>query len=138
MKMKIIPSLLTALLLTTGTIFSAGPDFSYEEGITFEIKTLPLEHQGPNVVDVKVHFDYKPDLKDKEYPDFEPLQAMAAKFLKEYPDNGDFWEVVIKKLSTAYLEKAPNLASVAIEMQVYPTKTVAYYHTIHCTASRNE
>lgn len=138
--MKIISLLLLVLFLgfsnLPANVESKG--ISYVEGISFELKTIALEHQGPNVVDLKVHFNYMPGLKDKEYPDFEPLQPFGATFLKDYPNNGDYWEVVVKKLATAFLEKTPSIASVTIELQVYPTKTVAYFHTIHCTATREK
>jgi len=138
--MKII-HLVTIILLLGFACQSANAEsgkINYSEGISFELKTIPLEHQGPNVVDLKVHFVYAPNLKEKEYPDFEPLQPFGATFLKEYPNNGDYWEVVVKKLATAYLEKAPLVTSVSIEMQVYPTKTVPYFHVINCTATREK
>lgn len=126
------------LILPTISAHAEGKGIFYSEGIGFEVKTIAIEHQGPNVVDLKVHFGYAPNLSEKEYPDFEPLQPMGAAFLKDYPNNGDYWEVVVKKLANAYLEKAPLIASVSIEMQVYPTKNVPYFHVINCTATREK
>jgi len=130
--------LILTLFLAGGASSSmaAEKDPKFEEGISFEIETIPLEHQGPNVVDIKVTFTYVPGLAAKEYPDFIPLYTMATTFLKEYPAKDDYWEVVIKKLSMAYLEKDKAIASARIDLNVYPTKTVPYYHVVTCTASR--
>lgn len=129
---------LTILLTTVISIANAEESIKFTEGISFAIKTIPLEHQGPNVVDIKVTFTYVPGLKEKEYPDFIPLYAYATTFLNEYPEKTDYWEVVIKKLAIAYLGKSPAIASATIELNVYPTKTVPYYHVVTCTADRSK
>ena len=61
-----------------------------------------------------------------EYPDFLSVAKDIQDFLTNYPNDGDYWEIVNKKLTQMVLEKYPVLSSITSEMQVSPSRLNSY------------
>lgn len=95
-----------------------------------------IEHQGPNVFDLKVTFHYIDNLGTRDYPDFEAPYAQLFMLMEDYPVESDYWETMIKKISAQLLENYPEYAGIDMHMNVYPTASVDYYHQVNCRTER--
>ncbi len=106
------------------------------EALSLEIIGLPFDHQGPQVIDVLYRMTYAEGIAQKDIPDFEVIQREIKAYLATYPNKQDYLEVVNKNLCLEILKRYPVLGAVAVDIRVYPTMTVPYAQTSHCTASR--
>ena len=106
------------------------------EAFSLELRRVPLDHQGPQVIDLTLKLTYVSGIGDKEYPDFEALKTEILTFLKDYPNETDYIEVVNRKLCLALLARHAPVTSVSIDLRTYPTMTITYDHTSHCVATR--
>jgi hypothetical protein len=59
---------------------------------------VPVDHQGPQVIDLEVELVYRPDTGPKEYPDFEVIYRELGTWIKGYSNETDHWEVFNKAL----------------------------------------
>ena len=57
-------------------------------------------------------------------------------FLKNYPNETDYIEVVNRKFCLDLLSRHAPMTSVSIGLRTYSTMTIAYDHTSHCVATR--
>lgn len=81
-----------------------------------------MEHQGEvNTLNIKVSYEYNAGIADDQYPDFIPIRKDVDMFLREYPNEMTFWEIVNKQLTATVLAKYPAIASVTCEIQVTPS-----------------
>ena len=97
------------------------------EGFYFLMNDYKMEHQGEvNTLNIKLSYDYNAGIKDQEYPDFIPIRNDVDKFLREYPNETTFWEIVNKQLTALILKKYPALASVTCEIQVTPSPKYSF------------
>lgn len=97
------------------------------ESFYFLMNDYKMEHQGEaNTLNIKVSYDYNAGIKDQEYPDFIPIRNDVDKFLREYPNETTFWEIVNKQLTALILKKYPALASVSCEIQVTPSPKYSF------------
>ncbi|MCJ8282508.1 MAG: hypothetical protein MJK14_22450 [Rivularia sp. ALOHA_DT_140] len=74
-----------------------------EENFSFQLEDYAIEHQGQAVIDLSIDLDYKEGINNSEYPDFTPIRESILKFLVEYPNETDFWEILNKNLVTQLL-----------------------------------
>ena len=115
-----------------------------DEGWTFQLKDYKIDHQGENVVDMKIIYDYKDNiwLKDKyEYPEFTQIYKYIDNYLKTYPNEDDFREIVNKNLTETLLTKEiPTergsiyklreiITKLTIEIDVHPNEKLPYYRS---------
>ena len=121
-------------LVAPGRAFAAEPKVA--ESFALEIVGLPLEHQGPQVIDLNFRMTYVEGIAQKDIPDFEVIHREIKEFLTTYPNEKDYIEVVNKKLCLDVLKRYPVLGAVSVDIRIYPTMTVPYVQTSHCTASR--
>ena len=92
------------------------------EGFYFLMNDYKMEHQGEaNTLNIKVSYEYNANLADHQYPDFIPIRKDADVFLREYPNETTFWEIVNKQLTAMILKKYPAIVSVTCEIQVTPS-----------------
>ncbi len=110
--------------------------YEVEESLAFEIQKFPVDHQGPQVIDVEAELVYKATIGEKDYPDFEEVREQFMSWMTNYPNETDYWEIFIKKLGLMILEAYPTVAAVTIEIKVYPTYSIQYAHTSRCTLKR--
>jgi len=106
------------------------------ESFSLEILRLPLDHQGPQVVDVFLKLTYVEGISSGDYPDFEAVEREVKTFLAKYPNEKDHIEIVNKKLCIDLLKRYPKVTVVAIHVKTYPTMTVPYAHVSHVSAAR--
>ena len=109
-----------------------------EEALSFEIKAFPVDHQGPQVIDVIADLVYVEGIGDKEYPDFEIIRAELIEWMTAYPNESDYWEVFNRVLCLRLLDTYPMVAKVSIVIEVYPTFGIQYAHTSRCVVSRDD
>lgn len=86
-----------------------------------------MEHQSEvNTLNIKISYEYNTDIADQEYPDFIPIRKDVDRFLREYPNETAFWEIVNKQLTAMILHKYTALASVTCEIQVTPSPKYSF------------
>lgn len=97
------------------------------ESFYFLMNDYKMEHQGEvNTLNIKVSYEYNAGIADQEYPDFIPLRKDVDAFLREYPNESTFWEIVNKQLTAMILHKYPALASITCEIQVTPSPKYSF------------
>jgi hypothetical protein len=97
------------------------------EGFYFLMNDYKMEHQGEvNTLNIKLSYEYNAGIADQEYPDFIPIRKDVDAFLREYPNETAFWEIVNKQLTARLLEKYPAIASVTCELQVTPSSKYSF------------
>ncbi len=102
------------------------PD-SLSEEFSFLIQDFKMNHQGENNnLNIKVRYCYESAISNNDYPDFLSVAKNIQDFLTNYPNDGDYWEIVNKKLTQMVLEKYPVLSSITTEMQVSPSRLNSY------------
>lgn len=91
-----------------------------QESFGFELKSYPMEHQEWAMSDISISYRYvdNPKLDPNIYPDFVPIAKKVDQFLKNYPNETDYWEIVNKKLTQFLLNEYPTLSSVRVEIDV--------------------
>lgn len=100
----------------------ANSAFVPAEGFYFLMNDYKMEHQGEvNTLNIKVSYEYNAGIADDQYPDFIPIRKDVDTFLREYPNEMTFWEIVNKQLTAMVLAKYPAIASVTCEIQVTPS-----------------
>ncbi|MBL8187137.1 MAG: hypothetical protein JNK38_03975 [Acidobacteria bacterium] len=96
-----------------------------------------MEHQGEvNTLNIKLSYEYNAGIADQEYPDFIPIRKDVDAFLREYPNETAFWEIVNKQLTAKLLEKYPALASVTCDLQVTPSSKYSFTRGSTVTRTR--
>ena len=84
------------------------PKLDLNESWSFDFKNYAIKHQGDAVIDLKVSYDYIDGIGRKdplEYPEFTQIYNYIDKFLVNYPNETDFWEVLNKNLVNDLLTK---------------------------------
>jgi hypothetical protein len=82
------------------------PDGTLNEAWSFDFENYPIEHQGENVLDINVGYNYKEGIgvdDPTEYPEFTQVYNYIDNYLTDYPNETDFWEIVNKNLTEALL-----------------------------------
>jgi hypothetical protein len=115
-----------------------GAPLTVKESITLPISMYAIEHQGPQVIDLNTELYYNENLGRHEYPPFEEIYAMLFKSMENYPVESDYWETLIKSMSADILETFPQLRAIDMDLRVYPTSTVDYFHDVHCRTIRGK
>jgi len=94
----------------------------HQEIFTFQVPNYPIQHQGGAILNIKVAYRLTPEaITQNAYPDFVPIRKDIDKFLVNYPNEVDFWEIVNKKLVQFLLDKYPQMSSLNIDMGVLAT-----------------
>lgn len=107
-----------------------------QDALLFTIEKHPVEHQGPQVVDLTVRLDYQPEIGPKDYPDFEEVYRKLIEWIKTYPNETDYWEPFNRALAKKILETYPTIASATLELKIHPTFGIQYSHTSLVTVKR--
>jgi sugar lactone lactonase YvrE len=96
------------------------------EAGNFKIPNYSIAHQGLNNLNIDVKYQYKPGIRQDEYPDFVPIYTSIDNFLTNYPNETDFWEIINKSLTQQVLVQNPALDSLQIGLEVLPTNRLPY------------
>jgi hypothetical protein len=128
--MKCRPWLASSILILACNVFIS-PSLSqtvteceqHQEIFTFELPNYPMQHHGGSILNIKVAYRLTPEtIAQNTYPNFVPIRKDIDNFLVNYPNDGDFWETVNKKLVQFILDKYPQMSSLNIEIGVLPTQ----------------
>lgn len=93
-----------------------------QEIFAFQVPNYPIQHQKGAILNIKVAYRLTPEtIAQDAYPDFVPIRKDIDQFLVKYPNEGDFWEIMNKKLVQFILDKYPQMSSLSIELDVFPT-----------------
>ncbi len=106
--------------------------------IVLPIDSHGIDHQGPNVIDLSTELHYSDEADAAAYPSFADIYALIHNLMKGYPVESDYWETLVKSMSKDLMKTYPQFDAVKMDMRVYPTATVAYFHNIHCLTERTE
>ncbi len=101
-----------------------------QESFGFFLKEFPVEHQGYALFNIEVTYRINTPIETidpKVYPDYVEVSQEVEKFLVEYPNESDYWEIMNKKLAIFLLNTYPSLSSVQIKIDVMPTTPKTKY-----------
>jgi hypothetical protein len=96
------------------------------EAWNFQFANYSIDHQGLNNLNIDVKYQYKQGIAGNEYPDFVPIYSSIDKFLTDYPNETDFWEIVNKNLTQKVLAENPVLDALQIGIEVLPTNRLPF------------
>lgn len=113
-----------------------GAPIMAKESIALPITSYGIDHQGPQVIDLYTTLHYNQDLGIREYPPFEEVYAMLFKLMEDYPIESDYWETLIKSMSADILTAYPQFRAIEMDMRVYPTFELSYFHDVYCKTKR--
>jgi hypothetical protein len=83
-------------------------DSGLNESWSFSFQDYQIQHQGGAVIDLNVGYKYKDGIGKNdpfEYPEFTQIYNYIDKYLVDYPNETDFWEILNKNLVTDLLTK---------------------------------
>ncbi|HEY5883302.1 MAG TPA: hypothetical protein VIT88_01370 [Pyrinomonadaceae bacterium] len=107
------------------------------EEFSFLIKDFKIDHQGEhNNLNITIRYRYKAGVTKAEYPDFTLVLKDIEAMLTSYPNEGDYWEIVNKKITLMVLEKYPSITRVNSEIQFSPSRNTPYLRSSIATRER--
>ena len=107
------------------------------EEFSFLIKDFKIDHQGEiNNLNITIWYRYKAHISNPEYPDFMVLARDIETLLTNYPNEGDYWEILNKKITSMVLEKYPAIAKITSQLQVSPSPKDPYLRSSIVTRDR--
>jgi hypothetical protein len=107
------------------------------EEFSFLIKDFKIDHQGENNnLNITIWYRYKAHLSNAEYPNFMLIAKDIETLLANYPNEGDYWEILNKKITLVILEKYPAIAKITSQLQVSPSPKDPYLRSSIVTRDR--
>ncbi len=107
------------------------------EQFSFLIKDFKIDHQGENNnLNITISYRYKAHLSNAEYPDFTLIAKDIETLLTNYANEGDYWEILNKKITFMVLEKYPAIAKITSRIQVSPSPKNLYLRSSIVTRDR--
>ncbi len=107
------------------------------EQFSFLIKDFKIDHNGENNnLNITIWYRYKEHLSNAEYPDFILIAKNIETLLTNYPNEGDYWEILNKKITLMVLEKYPAIAKITSQLQVSPSPKDPYLRSSIVTRDR--
>ena len=83
------------------------------EEFSFLMRDFKIDHQRENNnLNITIWYRYKAHLSNAEYPDFMLIAKDIETLLTNYPNEGDYWEILNKKITLMVLEKYPAIAKI--------------------------
>jgi hypothetical protein len=107
------------------------------EEFSFLIKDFKIDHQGENNnLNITIWYRYKAHLSNAGYPNFMLIAKDIETLLANYPNEGDYWEILNKKITLMILEKYPAIAKITSQLQVSPSPKDPYLRSSIVTRDR--
>jgi sugar lactone lactonase YvrE len=103
----------------------------------FTFANYPINHQGLNNLNIDVNYKYKDGIQNYQYPDYVPIYNSIEKFLVNYPNETDFWEIVNKNLTEKVLAENPAISSLTVNLDVLPTNRLPYERSSTVTRTQD-
>ena len=136
MKLKsLLISLLASALLCAGNTTFAAVHLQESYSIKIEKLNVNLDN-GKHIVDIDAIWSFRENPEAGDYIDSNIVISDIKKFLAEYPNKSDFWEVVNRNLTKYLIEKFKNLKSMTIKIDVLASKMDTYEHYSLVEATR--
>jgi len=111
---------------------------AFIEDFSFQIKDFKMNHQSEiNNLNIVIRYRYVAGIPDTKYPDFRLIAKDVENLLTHYPNDGDYWEILNKNLTTMVLKNYPEITSVTCEIQVSPSPLVPYSRSSFATLNRS-
>ena len=112
-----------------------------QESFGFKIPDYPIEHQGQALLNIQVDYRFittRP-LQTEDYINYVPLAQEIDQFLRRYPNETEYWEILNKNLVDFILEKYPSIGSLRVQVDVSPNVAALYARssTVLKTRSNN-
>ena len=104
--------------------------------VVLPIQSYGIEQQGPNVIDLTTELHFAQGSNPEDRPSPNDAYSLIFELLENYPTETDFWETQLKSMSRDLLSTYSQVDAVDMNLRVYPTATVAYFHRIHCRTER--
>jgi hypothetical protein len=123
-KLDVLPS--TQSPYTLSSITTRTPNGGLGESVNLNLTNYAIEHQGINNINVGVKYQYRQGIAANQYRDVNQVYNSIDTFLKNYPNETDFFEIVNSNLTQRVLADNPLLDSLQIELEVLPTKNFPY------------
>ncbi|ANV83884.1 hypothetical protein AWQ21_05500 [Picosynechococcus sp. PCC 7003] len=91
-----------------------------EESFGFTIDDYAIEHQEWAILDIAVDFRYvdQPTAQRKNYINLVPIAAEIDRFLKAYPNETDYWEIVNRHLTELIFANHPQMSALKIKIDI--------------------
>jgi len=123
-KLDVLPSNESPYSLSS--ITTRTPNGRLGESVNLNLTNYAIEHQGINNINVGVKYQYRQGIAANQYPDVNQVYNSIDRFLKNYPNETDFWEIVNTNLTQRLLAENPFFDSLQVELEVLPTKNFPY------------
>ncbi|MBE9225342.1 hypothetical protein IQ264_07840 [Phormidium sp. LEGE 05292] len=107
-----------------------------KEEWSFKFQNYPIQHQGLNNLNIDVDYVYKRGIKNNEYPDFVPIYQGIDKYLVNYPNEGDYWEILNKNVTQKVLTENQTIDAITINWNVLPSPSLPYNRSSIVTRNR--
>ncbi|WP_030006238.1 hypothetical protein [Picosynechococcus sp. NKBG042902] len=118
-------ALSVALLLFTSPMSAAiatpiDPCLLREESFGFTIDDYAIEHQDWAILNIAVDFRYvdQPTAQRSNYINFVPLAAEIERFLREYPNETDYWEIMNRNLAESIFADHPQMSALKVKLDI--------------------
>lgn len=112
-----------AFIVLSGTKFSDG---QLKEFYGFILEDQQTNHQGLEVFDIEVWFQYQLDLEPAEIPNVLSIRQNVLSFINGYPNTTDFFEIYTKAMATEILEGFDALKNVTVQIDIPPVGETLY------------
>ncbi|BAW95977.1 hypothetical protein NIES970_08960 [[Synechococcus] sp. NIES-970] len=91
-----------------------------EESFGFTIDDYGIEHQNTAILNIAVDFRYvdQPTARRENYLNFVPMAAEIDRFLREYPNETDYWEIMNRNLAESLFAQNPQMESLRVRLAV--------------------
>lgn len=133
MRMRALPGTFVLLLACSSFAYSQ----SLVEEFSFQIKDFRMDHQTQtNNLNISISYRYTANIQKSQYPDFRWLAKDVETLLSNYPDKGDYWEIVNKQITSLLLNKYPAIRTVTSELKVDPSNLIPYTRSSRVTRAR--
>jgi hypothetical protein len=97
---------------------------------SFAVTREPVHHAGQkNTLNIFVRYTLKPEILESSPPDFRKFFKRIQQILSNYPNENDYWEVVNRNLTHIIIRENPELASLAVTLEVMPRQRLPYIST---------
>jgi len=111
---------------------------SIEKQWNFEIDHYGMQHHnGLQTLNITVKCTSDKAIFDPRAPKFLSISSEISHFLRNYPNEDDYWEIINRELSETLLQDYPELSSVSIMLEVLPTERLPYTRASIVTQNRN-
>src|ERR1700722_1709539 len=120
-------SLFLSLLLIVASISAPASEIdsqALKQEIGFKLCQIRLHHQDLwRTLNIKIWYQLK-DSDSERSPDTFEVKEAVIKFLADYPNQADYWEILNKKMAQFLIETYP-IQSLEIELGVVPDASIS-------------